>query len=177
MDAGGDQYHPLWDRVWSRKIRETLGGRLELIISGSAPLPKDTIRFLKAALAVEVIEGFIPMLLASYPFPCYFYFYFYCLCRVPISFQSSTCALTDCELLGYGMTETASTGCVGHPCDKVVGHVGPPVPHCEIVLEDVPSMNYTSNDKPYPRGELLLRGGMRLRVCTAQFFHRVFLAN
>eukprot|EP00026_Physarum_polycephalum_P003342 Phypoly_transcript_03352.p1 GENE.Phypoly_transcript_03352~~Phypoly_transcript_03352.p1 ORF type:complete len:670 (+),score=80.49 Phypoly_transcript_03352:232-2241(+) len=120
MDAGGDQYHPFWDVVWSRKIKETLGGRLELIISGSAPLPKDTIRFLKAALAVEVIEG-------------------------------------------YGMTETTSIGCVGHPRDKVIGHVGPPAPHCEIVLEDVPSMNYTSDDKPYPRGELLLRGGMRLR--------------
>jgi len=61
------------------------------------------------------------------------------------------------------MTETTACGCVGHPGDKVIGHVGPPVPHCEVVLEDVPSMNYTSNDKPYPRGELLLRGGMRLR--------------
>jgi long-chain acyl-CoA synthetase len=120
MDAGGDQYHPLWDRLWSRKVKEALGGRIELIISGSAPLPKDTIRFLKAALACEVIEGF-------------------------------------------GMTETTSSGCVGHPGDKVVGHVGPPVPNCEIVLEDVPSMNYTSQDKPFPRGELLIRGGMRLR--------------
>lgn len=57
MDAGGDQYHPIWDRIWSRKINANLGGRLELIISGSAPLPKETIRFLKAALACEVVEG------------------------------------------------------------------------------------------------------------------------
>ena len=63
MDAGGDQYHPIWDRIWSRKIREMLGGRIDLIVSGSAPLPRDTIRFLKAALACEVIEGIPP------PFP------------------------------------------------------------------------------------------------------------
>jgi long-chain acyl-CoA synthetase len=138
MDAGGDQYHPIWDRIWSRKIRENLGGRLELIVSGSAPLPKDTIRFLKAALACEVIEGI----------------------------SQSLCFFDHVNVLsiGFGMTETSAIGCVGHPGDKVIGHVGPPVPHCEIVLEDVASMNYTSNDKPYPRGELLIRGGMRLRV-------------
>lgn len=59
MDAGGSQYHWLWDRLWSKKIRQVLGGNLELIISGSAPLPKDTTRFLRAALACEVVEGML----------------------------------------------------------------------------------------------------------------------
>lgn len=64
MDAGGSQYHWLWDRLWSKKIRQVLGGNLELIISGSAPLPKDTTRFLRAALACEVVEGILlPLLL------------------------------------------------------------------------------------------------------------------
>lgn len=62
------------------------------------------------------------------------------------------------------MTETTACGTVAHPGDKVIGHVGPPIPFCEVALEDVPSMNYTSNDKPFPRGELLIRGGMRLKV-------------
>lgn len=120
MDAGGNQYHWLWDRLWSKKINQVLGGRLQLIISGSAPLSKDTCRFLKAALACEVIEG-------------------------------------------WGMTETVAAGTVAHPGDKVVGHVGPPIAHSEVTLQDVPTMGYFSTDKPYPRGELLVRGGMRLR--------------
>ncbi|KAJ7515816.1 hypothetical protein O6H91_22G028900 [Diphasiastrum complanatum] len=51
---------------------------------------------------------------------------------------------------GYGMTETA---CVITSCregDPLSGHVGAPNPACD--------MNYTSDDKPYPRGEICVRG-------------------
>ena len=51
-------HHPLWDRIWSRKIRQVLGGRVRTIVSGSAPASRDVLRFLRAALACDVLEGF-----------------------------------------------------------------------------------------------------------------------
>uniref|UniRef100_A0A0D6QY03 Long-chain-fatty-acid--CoA ligase n=1 Tax=Araucaria cunninghamii TaxID=56994 RepID=A0A0D6QY03_ARACU len=59
---------------------------------------------------------------------------------------------------GYGMTESSCLICLSEEDDNLSGHVGPPNPACEVKLEDVPEMNYTSNDKPYPRGEVCVRG-------------------
>jgi long-chain acyl-CoA synthetase len=64
-----------------------------------------------------------------------------------------------CTVLeGYGLTET----CAAFTCSTaempVGNHVGVPLPGLEARLEDVPEMNYTSNDSPKPRGEVLLRG-------------------
>eukprot|EP00668_Euglena_longa_P012050 GGOE01014475.1.p1 GENE.GGOE01014475.1~~GGOE01014475.1.p1 ORF type:complete len:694 (+),score=195.48 GGOE01014475.1:35-2083(+) len=59
---------------------------------------------------------------------------------------------------GYGLTETTA---VSHCCDyedNNVGHVGPPLSCCEMKLESVPEMNYTTDDTPCPRGEVLIRG-------------------
>ena len=50
-------HHPLWDRLWSRKIRQVLGGKVRLIVSGSAPASPASLKFLRAALACDVIEG------------------------------------------------------------------------------------------------------------------------
>jgi len=50
-------HHPLWDRIWSRKIRQVLGGKIRLVVSGSAPASRETLKFLRAALACDVIEG------------------------------------------------------------------------------------------------------------------------
>jgi len=66
-------------------------------------------------------------------------------------------------LEGYGMTETScviSTTDIG---DKLIGHVGSPNPSCEVKLVDVPEMNYTSEDQPYPRGEICARGPIIFR--------------
>ena len=58
MDGPANTFnHALWDRLWSRKIRQVLGGKVRLIVSGSAPASRETLKFLRAAIACDVLEG------------------------------------------------------------------------------------------------------------------------
>ncbi|EPQ58395.1 acetyl-CoA synthetase-like protein [Gloeophyllum trabeum ATCC 11539] len=65
-----------------------------------------------------------------------------------------------CDVVeGYGMTENGATCSRVWPNDPTSsGTVGPPQPCNEVKLVDVPAMGYTSEDKPFPRGELCVRG-------------------
>ncbi|EGG12969.1 uncharacterized protein MELLADRAFT_76379 [Melampsora larici-populina 98AG31] len=61
---------------------------------------------------------------------------------------------------GYGLTETCSSACVSLLDDSnifSVGHVGPPLPCCEIKIVDVPPI-YSNQDQPFARGEIYIRG-------------------
>ncbi|KAF9899569.1 hypothetical protein BX616_002949 [Lobosporangium transversale] len=59
---------------------------------------------------------------------------------------------------GYGQTEQAAGLAISYRGDLTPGQVGPPQLCVEVKLRDIPSMNYTSQDKPFPRGEIMLRG-------------------
>lgn len=61
-------------------------------------------------------------------------------------------------VIGYGLTETVGILSVHHAHDCRLGRVGNPCCSCEIKLEDVPELNYTSKSKPYPAGEVCVRG-------------------
>ncbi|KAF9431893.1 Long chain acyl-CoA synthetase 7 peroxisomal [Entomortierella beljakovae] len=59
---------------------------------------------------------------------------------------------------GYGQTEQAAGLCMSYRGDLTPGQVGPPQLCVEVKLKDIPAMNYSSEDKPNPRGEIMLRG-------------------
>ncbi|CEG40512.1 longchainfattyacid ligase [Plasmopara halstedii] len=63
-----------------------------------------------------------------------------------------------CDVLeGYGLSETAAAATVGSADMPLGNHVGTPLMHGQVQLEDVPEMGYTSRDKPRPRGEICLK--------------------
>ncbi|EGX43464.1 hypothetical protein AOL_s00215g200 [Orbilia oligospora ATCC 24927] len=64
---------------------------------------------------------------------------------------------------GYGLTESYAVGTVQLFGDYTAGNCGAITPTMEFCLMDVPEMDYRSTDKPYPRGEILLRGTTRFR--------------
>lgn len=112
----GDHTHPFWDRLVFNKVRGIIGGRVDLLGSGSAPLNPEIMDFLRVTLVCNLIQG-------------------------------------------YGMTENCGTCTRPFPRDPTAaGTVGWPQPVNEIKLLDVPSMGYTVSDKPYPRGEICVRG-------------------
>ncbi|KAF1319391.1 Long-chain-fatty-acid-coa ligase, partial [Globisporangium splendens] len=107
--------HGFWDPLVFNKIKMLIGGRVRLMMNGSAPLSQEVKAFIQIIFGCHVLEG-------------------------------------------YGLTETSA----GLTCSRVeipIGtHVGIPIPGLQVRLEDVRDMNYTSDDTPLPRGEILVRG-------------------
>ncbi|TEA16594.1 Long chain acyl-CoA synthetase 7 [Colletotrichum sidae] len=59
---------------------------------------------------------------------------------------------------GYGLTESYAVSTVQMRGDFTLGNIGPPAACNEVCLESVPDLEYLVTDKPFPRGEILLRG-------------------
>jgi len=59
---------------------------------------------------------------------------------------------------GYGLTESAAGSCITDPADPLSGHVGGPTEYVKFRLKDLPEMDYRIDDKPYPRGEICMKG-------------------
>lgn len=116
LHESGDPHHPVWDRLWSNKIRNKIGfDKAKGFVTGSAPMARENIELIKVALSVEFVQG-------------------------------------------YGLTETMGGVSVCSPGENTAGSVGPICITTEVKLRDLPEMNYSSSDKPFPRGEIMIRG-------------------
>lgn len=68
-------------------------------------------------------------------------------------------ACLGCHVVqGYGLTETSSAATVMDPEDKRTGLVGAPLTDVYVRLVDWTEGNYSTSDKPNPRGEIVVGG-------------------
>ncbi|XKL60882.1 hypothetical protein PGB90_007939 [Kerria lacca] len=52
------QKNSLWDKLVFRKVQEIMGGKLRLMIVGSAPLAGNVLNFMRCALGCMILEGY-----------------------------------------------------------------------------------------------------------------------
>ena len=119
--SGGSNQHALYDRIWAKKVSAAIGlDRARGMVTGSAPIDKRVLEFLRVVFANHFIQG-------------------------------------------YGLTETYAVAMGQLVQDNTAGSCGPPSACIEACLKSVPDMDYNVTDKPYARGELLLRGPARFK--------------
>ncbi|KAI7899938.1 uncharacterized protein BX663DRAFT_477474 [Cokeromyces recurvatus] len=58
LEAGKGYTHPFWDRLIFNKVKKALGGQVRIIVTGSAPIGKDVMQFLRIALCCDIREGY-----------------------------------------------------------------------------------------------------------------------
>ena len=58
LNNGGTYTHAFWDRILFNKVKQALGGNVRAMITGSAPIGKDVMQFLRIALCVDLREGY-----------------------------------------------------------------------------------------------------------------------
>jgi len=54
----GQYTHKVWDNLIFNKMRNVLGGRVRLIVTGSAPMSADALNFLKICFCCPILEGY-----------------------------------------------------------------------------------------------------------------------
>jgi long-chain acyl-CoA synthetase len=58
VTTNGGYTHKVYDRIFFNKTKAALGGRVRLMISGSAPLLPEVHKFLKVTMAAPLLEGY-----------------------------------------------------------------------------------------------------------------------
>lgn len=58
LEAGKGYTHPFWDRLIFNKVKSALGGHVRIMVTGSAPIGKDVMQFLRVALCCDIREGY-----------------------------------------------------------------------------------------------------------------------
>jgi len=57
-DANGAVTHGCWDAIIFKKMRALLGGQVRFMVTGSAPIEKQVIDFLKIVFSCPIVEGY-----------------------------------------------------------------------------------------------------------------------
>ncbi|CAG8453324.1 9142_t:CDS:10 [Racocetra fulgida] len=58
LEDGKGYTHAFWDRIIFNKIKQVLGGRVRVILTGSAPIGPEILQFLRVAFACDIAEDF-----------------------------------------------------------------------------------------------------------------------
>lgn len=58
VNRGIIRRNSIWDKLIFGKVQELLGGRVKIVITGSAPLSQDVNNFIRCAFGCQVIEGY-----------------------------------------------------------------------------------------------------------------------
>ena len=58
VEKSGVVTHALYDKLVFNKFKEVVGGRVTKMVTGSAPIAKDVLNFLKIAFCCPIYEGY-----------------------------------------------------------------------------------------------------------------------
>lgn len=54
----GSTTHGFYDKIVFSKVRESLGGKIEAMVCGSAPISAETVAYMKAMMCCQLVEGY-----------------------------------------------------------------------------------------------------------------------
>lgn len=125
----------IWDKLVLGKVQESMGGRIRLLVVGSAPLAGSVLTFMRCALGCVIVEGYGQTeCVAPTTLTVQVLFSFRFLFGIFIAYGGLLCMFQG---------------------DSTPEHVGPPLPCCAIKLKDVPEMNYYATSG---QGEICIKG-------------------